>query len=727
MDFNLDDLFNNFNEDPRETKKKTNDDDPLKKYGRNLTDLAARNELDPVINRDDEIRRIIRILSRKTKNNPVLVGEPGVGKTAIVEGLARKMIEGQVPENLKNKDIVEIDLASLIAGASYQGQFEKRLKDVLKRVEESNGEIIIFIDEIHMLVGTGRNAEGGMDAANILKPLMAKGKMHLIGATTFDEYRKYIEKDAALERRMQRVDILEPSIEDTITILRGIKDRFANYHNVKIQDDALVAAARLSSRYISDRFLPDKAIDLIDEAAATIKTEINFQPEELEKAKQKLAKLQMEKIAISTDDKVKNAKRIKEIEEESKAIEKEIGALQNKWENEKKQLEYLSKLKNKLDDLNHKLTMYQNETEYEKASRVMYVEIPAVEKEITKIEKEINSSNSSLIKDTVTAEEIASIVSKWTKIPITKLLEADKDKLLHLQDDLKKRIKGQDEAVNLVAQAVLRAKANINDPNRPLASFLFMGPTGVGKTELARALAYSLFDSEKQMIRLDMSEYMEKHSVSKILGAPPGYVGYDEGGSLTEKIRKNPYTILLFDEIEKAHRDVLNILLQIMDNGVITDSKGRAINCRNLIIIMTSNIGSSEIMKHLDSIPELKAELLKFMSPEFVNRIDEIVKFKPLDKQAIHEIVSLEMDKLVKRIYDTKEVIIKYTSKAVDFIGEAAYDPSFGARPIKRYIQNKVESLIAYKIIDGSLRAGKTYDIDVFGGNFIIKETTSKK
>ena len=727
MDFNLDDLFNNFNEDPRETKKKTNDDDPLKKYGRNLTDLAARNELDPVINRDDEIRRIIRILSRKTKNNPVLVGEPGVGKTAIVEGLARKMIEGQVPENLKNKDIVEIDLASLIAGASYQGQFEKRLKDVLKRVEESNGEIIIFIDEIHMLVGTGRNAEGGMDAANILKPLMAKGKMHLIGATTFDEYRKYIEKDAALERRMQRVDILEPSIEDTITILRGIKDRFANYHNVKIQDDALVAAARLSSRYISDRFLPDKAIDLIDEAAATIKTEINFQPEELEKAKQKLAKLQMEKIAISTDDKVKNAKRIKEIDEESKAIEKEIGALQNKWENEKKQLEYLSKLKNKLDDLNHKLTMYQNETEYEKASRVMYVEIPAVEKEITKIEKEINSSNSSLIKDTVTAEEIASIVSKWTKIPITKLLEADKDKLLHLQDDLKKRIKGQDEAVNLVAQAVLRAKANINDPNRPLASFLFMGPTGVGKTELARALAYSLFDSEKQMIRLDMSEYMEKHSVSKILGAPPGYVGYDEGGSLTEKIRKNPYTILLFDEIEKAHRDVLNILLQIMDNGVITDSKGRAINCRNLIIIMTSNIGSSEIMKHLDSIPELKAELLKFMSPEFVNRIDEIVKFKPLDKQAIHEIVSLEMDKLVKRIYDTKEVIIKYTSKAVDFIGEAAYDPSFGARPIKRYIQNKVESLIAYKIIDGSLRAGKTYDIDVFGGNFIIKETTSKK
>ena len=727
MDFNLDDLFNSFNEDPRETKKKTNDDDPLKKYGRNLTDLAARNELDPVINRDDEIRRIIRILSRKTKNNPVLVGEPGVGKTAIVEGLARKMIEGQVPENLKNKDIVEIDLASLIAGASYQGQFEKRLKDVLKRVEESNGEIIIFIDEIHMLVGTGRNAEGGMDAANILKPLMAKGKMHLIGATTFDEYRKYIEKDAALERRMQRVDILEPSIEDTITILRGIKDRFANYHNVKIQDDALVAAARLSSRYISDRFLPDKAIDLIDEAAATIKTEINFQPEELEKAKQKLAKLQMEKIAISTDDKVKNAKRIKEIEEESKAIEKEIGTLQNKWENEKKQLEYLSKLKNKLDDLNHKLTMYQNETEYEKASRVMYVEIPAVEKEINKIEKEINSSNSSLIKDTVTAEEIASIVSKWTKIPITKLLEADKDKLLHLQDDLKKRIKGQDEAVNLVAQAVLRAKANINDPNRPLASFLFMGPTGVGKTELARALAYSLFDSEKQMIRLDMSEYMEKHSVSKILGAPPGYVGYDEGGSLTEKIRKNPYTILLFDEIEKAHRDVLNILLQIMDNGVITDSKGRAINCRNLIIIMTSNIGSSEIMKHLDSIPELKAELLKFMSPEFVNRIDEIVKFKPLDKQAIHEIVSLEMDKLVKRIYDAKEVIIKYTSKAVDFIGEAAYDPSFGARPIKRYIQNKVESLIAYKIIDGSLRAGKTYDIDVFGGNFIIKETTSKK
>ncbi|WP_338822587.1 ATP-dependent Clp protease ATP-binding subunit [Mycoplasmopsis felifaucium] len=717
MDFNFEDLFNMDNK----SSDKKNEQDPLKIYGRNLTDLAARHELDPVINRDDEIRRIIRILSRKTKNNPVLVGEPGVGKTAIVEGLARKIVEGQVPENLKNKDVYELDLASMIAGASYQGQFEKRLKDVLKRIEDSAGEIIVFIDEIHMLVGTGKNADGGMDAANIIKPLMARGKMHLIGATTFDEYRKYIEKDAALERRMQRVDVKEPSIDDTITILRGIKARFENYHNVKIQDEALVAAARLSARYISDRFLPDKAIDLVDEAAATIKTEINYEPEDLEKLKQKLSKLKMEKIAIS-DDKVKNEKRINEIDLEVNLIDEKINQLQQKWNTEKQRLEELSKLKKYLDDLKYKLQIYQKDADYDNASRILYFEIPKTEKKISEIEKEVNNSTS-LIKDSVTAEEIAGIVSKWTKIPITKLLESDKEKLLNLENDLKSRIKGQDVAISLVTKAVLRAKADINDPNRPLASFLFMGPTGVGKTELARALAFSLFDSEKQMIRLDMSEYMEKHSVSKIIGAPPGYVGYDSGGSLAEKIRKNPYTILLFDEIEKADRNVLNILLQILDNGAFTDSQGRMINCRNLIVIMTSNIGSSEIINKLnDEMPGLKAELLKFLSPEFVNRIDEIIKFEPLSEKVIQEIVELELNKLIRRIKDSKDIKLEYTPKLVEYVAKTAYDPNFGARPIRRYIQNNIESLLAYQIIDGSIKSNNSYVLDVFAGKFVVSK-----
>ncbi|WP_406617227.1 ATP-dependent Clp protease ATP-binding subunit [Mycoplasmopsis adleri] len=719
MDFNFEDLFNMGNDGQN---KKEDEKDPLKLYGRNLTDLAARHELDPVINRDDEIRRIIRILSRKTKNNPVLVGEPGVGKTAIVEGLARKIVEGQVPENLKNKDVYELDLASMIAGASYQGQFEKRLKDVLKRIEDSHGDIIVFIDEIHMLVGTGKNADGGMDAANIIKPLMARGKMHLIGATTFDEYRKYIEKDAALERRMQRVDVKEPSIDDTITILRGIKARFENYHNVKIQDDALVAAARLSARYISDRFLPDKAIDLVDEAAATIKTEINYEPEELEKLKQKLAKLKMEKIALS-DNKKRNEKRIAEINTEISEINSKIDTLQAKWNTEKQRLEELSKLKKYLDDLKYKLKIYQRDADYDNASRVLYFEIPRTESKIKEIEKELNDSSSSLIKDSVTAEEIASIVSKWTRIPITKLLESDREKLLNLENDLKSRIKGQDNAINLVTKAVLRAKADINDPNRPLASFLFMGPTGVGKTELARALAFSLFDSEKQMIRLDMSEYMEKHSVSKIIGAPPGYVGYDAGGSLAEKIRKNPYTILLFDEIEKADRNVLNILLQILDNGAFTDSQGRLINCRNLIVIMTSNIGSSEIINKMnDEIPGLKAELLKFLSPEFVNRIDEIIKFEPLSEKVIQEVVVLELDKLINRIKSSKDIKLEYTQKLIEYVAKNAYDPNFGARPIRRYIQNNIESILAYQIIDGSIKPNNSYVIDVFANKIIVTD-----
>lgn len=720
MEFNFEDLFNNIQDN---NKNKNTENDPLKIYGRNLTDLAAKHELEPVINRDDEIRRLIRILSRKTKNNPVLVGEPGVGKTAIVEGLARKIVEGEVPENLKNKDVYELDLASLIAGAQFQGQFEKRLKDVLKRIEDSNGEIIVFIDEIHMLVGTGKNADGGMDAANIVKPLMARGKMHLIGATTYNEYRKYIEKDAALERRMQKVDILEPSIDDTITILRGIKSRFENYHNVKIQDDALVAAAKLSSRYISDRFLPDKAIDLVDEAAATIKTEINYEPEELEKVKQLLTRLNMEKIALNEEDKEKHKNRILELEKEIKSANEKINKLQNKWNDEKKELEDLSKLKKYLDDLWYKINIYKRETKYEDASRLEYSEVPKIEKKIKELEEKISSGASTLIKNSVTAEEIAGIVSKWTMIPVTKLLETDKQKLLNLENELKARIKGQDEAVNLVSKAVLRAKANINDPNRPLASFLFTGPTGVGKTELARALAFALFDSEKQMIRLDMSEYMEKHSVSKIIGAPPGYVGFDQGGSLAENIRKNPYTILLFDEIEKADRNVLNILLQILDNGAFTDSTGRVINCRNLIIIMTSNIASNiELNEALDQVPSLKAELLKFLSPEFVNRIDEIVKFNHLNEYDVQQIVILELQKLIKRIYETKEITLKYSPKLVEHIAKNAYDENFGARPIKRYIQNNIESMLAYQIIEGSLHKNNEYEITVFANKFIVSK-----
>ncbi len=720
MEFNFEDLFNNISDN---NKNKSAENDPLKIYGRNLTDLAAKHELEPVINRDDEIRRLIRILSRKTKNNPVLVGEPGVGKTAIVEGLARKIVEGEVPENLKNKDVYEIDLASLIAGAQFQGQFEKRLKDVLKRIEDFNGEIIVFIDEIHMLVGTGKNADGGMDAANIVKPLMARGKMHLIGATTYNEYRKYIEKDAALERRMQKVDILEPSIDDTITILRGIKGRFENYHNVKIQDDALVAAAKLSSRYISDRFLPDKAIDLVDEAAATIKTEINYEPEELEKVKQLVTRLNMEKIALNEEDKEKHKNRIRELEDEIKSANQKISKLQNKWNEEKNELEDLSKLKKYLDDLWYKINIYKRETKYEDASRLEYSEVPKIEKKIKELEEKISFGDSTLIKNSVTAEEIAGIVSKWTMIPVTKLLETDKQKLLNLENELRARIKGQDEAVNLVSKAVLRAKANINDPNRPLASFLFTGPTGVGKTELARALAFALFDSEKQMIRLDMSEYMEKHSVSKIIGAPPGYVGFDQGGSLAENIRKNPYTILLFDEIEKADRNVLNILLQILDNGAFTDSTGRVINCRNLIIIMTSNIASNtELNEALDQIPSLKAELLKFLSPEFVNRIDEIVKFNQLQEQDIQQIVILELQKLIKRIYDSKEVTLKYSPKLVEYIAKNAYDENFGARPIKRYIQNNIESVLAYQIIDGSIQKNHEYEITVFANKFIVSK-----
>ncbi|WLP85394.1 ATP-dependent Clp protease ATP-binding subunit [Mycoplasma seminis] len=696
---------------------------PLKKYGRNLTDLAKENKLEPVIGRDEEIRRMIRILSRKTKNNPVLVGEPGVGKTAIVEGLALKILEGQIPENLKNAEVIELDLASLIAGASYQGEFEKRLKEVLKAVEESKNEIILFIDEIHMLIGAGKaGSSSGMDAANIIKPLMARGALHLIGATTYDEYRKYIETDAALERRMQRIDVNEPSVQDTITILRGIKSRLEQYHKVKIDDNALIAAANLSNRYITDRFLPDKAIDLVDEAAATIKTEMNFKPESLEVAQQKRITLEVEKAALLSSHKKDDAV-ILELNDKIAQLTEQIEKLTKQWNDEKAQLNDISLLQNEISNLKFKMNNAQNDGNYELASRIKYSELPEKQAKLEELMKKTRGKDA-LIKDIVTKEEIAQIISKWTKIPVNKLLETEKTKLINMEKNLNKVLIGQQEAVKLVSQAILRTKANINDPNKPLASFLFLGPTGVGKTELARKLAYELFDSEKQMIRLDMSEYMEKHSVAKIIGAPPGYVGFNESGTLAEKIRKNPYTILLLDEIEKAHPDVLNVFLQLLDNGIINDSSGKIINCRNLIVIMTSNLAASEIIKQNGEVPlnELRKILLEFMKPEFINRIDEIVQFKPLSTEALRQIIRLELNKLKERIYENKLIIIDFDEKVIDKIISDAYDPEYGARPIKRYIQKHLESYIALKIIEGDLIPEVKNIITVVKNEFLLEK-----
>ncbi|MDJ1646130.1 ATP-dependent Clp protease ATP-binding subunit [Mycoplasma phocimorsus] len=711
MDYNFDNILNN--------KNKKEQKSVLDKFGRNLTQLAIENKLEPVINRDDEIRRMIRILSRKTKNNPVLVGEPGVGKTAIVEGLAQKITTGNVPENLKNKIVYELEIASLIAGASYQGQFEERLKQVLKEIESSNGNIIIFIDEIHTLVGAGRSSDGGLDAANILKPLMARGQLHLIGATTYNEYRKYIEKDSALERRMQPITVNEPSVEGAITILRGIKKRFEAFHKVKIDDNALVAAVKLSNRYITDRYLPDKAIDLIDEAAATLKTEMNYQPEELDKAKLESVHLKMEHHAIK-NDKTKSD-RLKELEEKIALQNKKIEEITSKWEKEKSILEENAKLVKQLENYKYYKDLYINNGEYEQAGKIQNFLIPETERKIEKLSLE-QKKYENLVKINVTEEEIAQIVAKWTNIPVAKLLKEEKEKYLELKESLNKMVIGQKEAINKVSDAVMRAKANINDPNRPFASFMFMGSTGVGKTELAKNLANMLFDSEKHIIRIDMSEFMEKHSVSKFIGSPPGYVGFDEGGQVAEKIRKRPYTVLLLDEIEKAHPDVLNILLQVLDNGQFTDAKGRVINCRNLIVIMTTNIGSYEILNSKLTVLELRKILSKFFRPEFLNRIDEIIPFNKLNHAEIEKIVELELKKLSTRIKENNNIVINFAPKVIMHVAQEGFDSEFGARPIKRYIQNNIESFIALNIIEGKIISENEYLIEYAENKLKIKK-----
>ena len=698
----------NFNFTPADDSK-----DPLKEYGRNLNDEAALNKLDPIIGRDDEIRRVIRILSRKTKNNPILVGEPGVGKTAIAEGLAHKIVTGDVPENLKNKEIYELDIASLIAGAQYQGQFEKRIKSVMKKIKESNGDIILFIDEIHTLIGTGKNSQGGLDAAQILKPMLARGEMKLIGATTIDEHRKYIESDPAFERRMQIVKINEPSPEDALTILRGIKEKFENYHKVKITDEALQQAVSLSTRYISDRFLPDKAIDLIDEAAAGIQTQINSKPVELEKLEHKLAVAEMEKHAIEKEDK-KDLLRIAELDSNIKLIQADVNNMKSIWESEKEATENISALKELIELLKIKQQRYQAEGEFAKASELLYQRIPAKEQKLKEL-MEIDG-NKQLIKEIVTAEEIADVVSKWTGIPVAKLAENEREKLLRLHTELSKRVKGQDEALNTITDVVLRSRADINDPNRPIGSFIFMGPTGVGKTEVAKALASELFDSEKALTRIDMSEYMEIHSVSRLIGSPPGYVGHDAGGQLTEQIRTKPYSIVLFDEIEKAHPKVLDVLLQIMDEGHITDGKGKLVNFKNTIIIMTTNIGSIDILEGKSS-EDVEKELNKYLRPEFINRIDEVVTFNSLSKVAIKLIAQNELKKLEEKLA-SKEIFINFTETAIDKVATDPYDVNYGARPIKRYIQKQIESDLARKIISEEIVKNKPFECIVEDGKF---------
>ena len=689
----------------------------LEKYGRDITESSRNGKIDPVIGRDEEIRSISRILSRKTKNNPVLIGEAGVGKTAIIEGLANRIVKGDVPNNLKDKTIWELDMASLIAGAKYRGEFEERLKAVLKKVKESDGNIILFIDEIHMIVGAGA-IDGAMDAGNMLKPMLARGEIHCIGATTLNEYRKYIEKDSALERRFQKVQVNEPTVRDTITILRGLKSRFEVYHGVNIKDSALIAAATLSDRYITSRFLPDKAIDLVDEACATIKVQMESVPTELDLLERQIMRLQIEKQALKKEKDDISCARKEEIDKKLTGLKDKEHDLRLAWEDEKKINNLISEKKKDIDRANHELEIAEANYDLESAARLRHGEIPKLEADLKKLQKK-NKSN--ILSDTVTDESIAGIVSKWTAIPVNKLVGSEKDKLLNLETNMKKRVMGQDKAIHLVSEAIIRARAGIKDPNRPIGSFIFLGPTGVGKTEVARTLAYELFDDERHMIRIDMSEYMEAHSVARLIGSPPGYVGYDDGGQLTEAVRRNPYSIVLFDEIEKAHKDVFNILLQILDDGRITDSQGRTVDFKNTIIIMTSNLGSEYILndkEHAES--SVMSELRHTFKPEFINRIDEIIIFNSLSKEVVYEVLDKIIADLELRLKD-KRLKISLTDKAKDFVINESYDENYGARPIKRYVQRNIETLLANYIIQDKIKFNSNVLIDVDDNKFVIK------
>ncbi len=694
----------------------------LEKYGRDITKSVKDGKVDPVIGRDEEIRSLTRILSRKTKNNPVLIGEPGVGKTAIVEGLAARIIKGDVPNSLKNKTIWELDMGALIAGAKYRGEFEERLKAVLKEVKDSDGEIIMFIDEIHMIVGAGA-LEGAMDAGNMLKPMLARGEIHCIGATTLNEYRKYIEKDGALERRFQKVQVNEPTVLDTITILRGLKSRFEVYHGVNIKDKALVSAATLSDRYITSRFLPDKAIDLVDEACATIKVQMESVPVELDTLTRKIMQLQIEKEALKKEKDDISKKRLQELDDKIYMLKQDESKLRHDWEEEKSINDKINKKKEEIEATRRKLETAEDNYDLETAARLRHGVIPSLEKELEELKQ---NASSKVLSDTVDDESIAAIISKWTNIPISKLVGSEKDKLLNLEENMKKRVKGQEEAINLVSNAIIRARAGIKDPNRPIGSFIFLGPTGVGKTEVAKTLAYELFDDERHMIRIDMSEYMESHSVSRLIGSPPGYVGYDDGGQLTEAVRRNPYSIVLFDEIEKAHKDVFNIFLQILDDGRITDSQGRTVDFKNTIIIMTSNLGSEYILENKENANELvNMELKHTFKPEFINRIDEIIVFNSLSKNVIYEIFDKIISNLELRLSD-KKITINVTSQAKDFIINESYDEKYGARPIKRYISRNVETLIANSIINDTIKFNSDITIDVDdNNNLIIKEKSN--